>query len=443
VIFYLKQNFQLYILFLIWLVTGTYGGPLIFLVLPASLWLLKRNNKDSALFIGFWFILILSDNLTYPWQFAKQTKDIYSVILAAFFFLDMKSFSPINGLFKKFTPYFIIAIIALLNSETLLVSVQKTISYILLFITVPNYFMKIYREEGDAFLKDLIYFILVILLVCTALRVLDPANAASHGGRLRGLFGNPNGLGLFALLTFLFSFLVIHFRPDLFSKRDKLIIYVLIIIPLLLSGSRNVALALALFYVLSTFYKMSPFLGFIIFLIFLLLYEIIGSNYILIIKTLGLESFFRLETLQMGGGRFVAWKFAWEQIQYNFFLGKGIAFDEYIMRKNYHMLSALGHEGGVHNSYLIIWLNTGLIGLLAYFYSFILVFIQGAKRSALSFPIMFAVMFTINFEPWVAASLNPLTIILLMMITMLTDPGFEKQVEVVPIPVPVVNEEKV
>jgi len=433
---YLKNNVQFFIVMLLWLFVGRYAGPLHYFLIPVTVILFKRNNLYIELFLGFWFILILSDNLSYSWLFAKKIKDIYFLIIAGLFLLDIKNFYPLNDLFKRFIPFFIIALISLIYSETLVVSSQKTLSYVLFFFVIPNFFIKMYQLEKDELYRKLIFFVLTILFICLLLRFVDPANALSHGGRLRGIFGNPNGLGLFCMLTFLMSYLIIHIRPNLFSKNEKRLIYFLILVPLFMSGSRNVATALTLFLVLATFYRISPFLGFILFLAFIVMYEIIDSNYIYIIKSLGLESFFRLETIEVGGGRYIAWKFAWEQIQHNFFIGKGIAFDEYIMRKNYSLLSKLGHQGGVHNSYLILWLNTGIIGLIAYFSSFVLTFIKGAKKSPLAFPIMFAVMFTINFEPWIVASLNPLTIVLIIIITILTDDTFYKEKEFA-------NEEKV
>jgi len=436
VIQYLKENIQFFILLLIWLVVGRYAGPVYYALIPVSIILLKNNESYLELFLGFWFILILSDNLTYSWIFAKKIKDIYFLLIAILFFLDIKNFQSSSELFKRFIPFFVITVITLAYSETLVVSAQKTLSYVLFFLVIPTYIVKIYQKDGELFFRKIVFFILTILLVCLILRFVDAGNAVSHGGRLRGLFGNPNGLGLFCMLTFLLSYLIIHLRPNLFSKNEKRLIYFLILLPLFMSGSRNVATALMLFLVLGAFYKMSPFLGFIIFLTFIVLYEMIDTNYIYIIKTLGLESFFRLGTIEVGGGRYIAWKFAWEQIQHNFFLGKGIAFDEYIMRKNYGLLSRLGHQGGVHNSYLIFWLNTGIIGVLAYFGAFVITFIKGAKNSVLSFPIMFSVMFTINFEPWIAASLNPLTIILMLIIAVLTDDIFHKEKVVL-------NEEKI
>jgi O-antigen ligase len=145
------------------------------------------------------------------------------------------------------------------------------------------------------------------------------------------------------------------------------------------------------------------------------------TNYGQIITALGLENFFRLETLQEGSGRLVAWDFAWQNVQKSFFIGKGFAYDEFLMRSNSRYLTRLGHEGGVHNTYLILWLNTGFIGLLLFLRGFLLLFIRASKFSSDALPIMFVIMFSIMFEPWLAASLNPFTIIFLTVATLIYD----------------------
>ena len=42
---------------------------------------------------------------------------------------------------------------------------------------------------------------------------------------------------------------------------------------------------------------------------------------------------------------------------------------------------------------------------------------------------MFAIMLSINFEPWLAASLNPYTILFLIIITLLTEDIFNNETE--------------
>ena len=155
---------------------------------------------------------------------------------------------------------------------------------------------------------------------------------------------------------------------------------------------------------------------------FLAVVEIISSNLAVIVFALGLQDYMRVETLEDGSGRYFAWRFAWEKIQDFFLMGGGFANDEYIMRQHYPYLRSMGHHGGVHNSYLTMWFNMGLIGVLIYFRSFILIFIKSSKKVKVAFPIMFSVMFSILYESWINGSLNPFTITLLISMTMISEP---------------------
>jgi O-antigen ligase len=180
----------------------------------------------------------------------------------------------------------------------------------------------------------------------------------------------------------------------------------------------------------SRFSRVSALLGFAVFLVTLLLYLVIENNIEEIIKTLGLSGYFRLNTLSEGSGRFTAWAFAWQQVEKEtFFIGKGFGYDEHFMRPYYPVLSRLGHQGGVHNSFLSFWLDVGLVGLLIFLRSYILMFIKAAKKNPLAFPVMFSVTFTAIFESWMVGSLNPFTIIMVVIATLMIEPEFYKSPE--------------
>jgi O-antigen ligase len=427
VIEYLKENSQFIFLLLVWVLVGAFGGPLIYAVLPLTLFLQVRKDLYEQFFLGFWFILVLSDNLLiHSLAFSKSIKDIYLLILAFFFILKRDDFKPFNRYLLRYIPFFIVAFFCLKGSMTIGVSIQKTISYLLLFLLIPNYFDKIFRENGTAFLKDLCYLFLLIIMVGIIMKYVSPNYALSHGGRLTGLFGNPNGVGIFSVLCFVMFSIILDYFPDLFTRNERRLFFLTLIICVIFSGSRNSTVAILLFVFFSRFYKLSPFLGFLFLLIAITGTLYISSNFVNIIKSLGLESFFRVETLEKAGGRYIAWEFALQNIQQSVFFGKGFAYDEFLMRKNFDYLSKLGHEGGVHNSYLILWLNTGLVGLTLYLIAFFSSFIQARINSSLSLPAMFTIMFTIMFEPWIVASLNPFTIVFLMIITLLLNPMYRE-----------------
>jgi len=81
-----------------------------------------------------------------------------------------------------------------------------------------------------------------------------------------------------------------------------------------------------------------------------------------------------------------------------------------------------GTQGGVHNTYLSMWLNVGIVGLLIYLRSLFLIFFKASKLVPMSLAIMFSVLFSIMYESWLVGSLNPYTIVLLMIMTVVTEP---------------------
>ncbi len=195
-----------------------------------------------------------------------------------------------------------------------------------------------------------------------------------------------------------------------------------------MSGSRTAIIAAALFFFFTRFYRVAPFIGFIVFVATVLVVELIASNLTDIVTALGIAHFFRADTLAEGSGRYIAWEFAWQNIQNNLWIGRGFAFDEWLMAKNQTMLNNLGHQGGVHNTYLIIWLNVGIIGLALFLRAVVLLFIRGAKNTVLAFPVLWLVLFSILLEPWLAASLNPFSILFYLTATLITDEAFQSYV---------------
>ncbi len=430
---YYVKNVQFYIILSVWLVVGMYAGPAIFVVLPFTLFLMRNKGMWEELLIGFFFILILSDSLVPALHFAKNIKIVYLVVLAGFVVLDFEEFAPLNNLYRVFIPFFLIAILCLFFSPSLFIGFQKTFSYILMVVLIPTFMSKFYRDGKEFVFRSIIYFGVTILLAGFVLYFVkrDYAYIALIH-RFTGVFGNPNGLGLFAFLLFTLFFTLNDIFEDLFSNRQKIFIYSVIVFSVFLSNSRNAILSVVILVVFEKIFKKSSFLGFI-FSVILFFINILISDYIpILIKEFGLESFFRLNTLQELSGRAIAWQFAWAKIQNNFFIGRGFGYDEFTMRANYHLLSKLGTQGGVHSSYLSLWMDFGLVGLLIYFRSFFLVFIRAIKLNRLAFSIMYAVLFSAAFEGLFIGSLNPQMIILLMIITLLNDSDFYEREQELP-----------
>ena len=142
---------------------------------------------------------------------------------------------------------------------------------------------------------------------------------------------------------------------------------------------------------------------------------------IAIIEFFQLQDFFRVETLEEGSGRIIGWAFAWQEIQNYYFIGGGFGHDEHIMRPNYWWLSKLGHQGGVHNSYLSMWFDSGIVGLILYFIGLLNVIIKSMKNSYLILAFAISLFFNVAYESWLVGSLNPFTIMFLIILTIFAE----------------------
>ncbi|OFY84481.1 MAG: hypothetical protein A3F72_13820 [Bacteroidetes bacterium RIFCSPLOWO2_12_FULL_35_15] len=420
---YYKANFQLFSIFFIWLIIGKYAPVISYAVIPITMFLMYKKGMIEELLIGYFFILILSDSLEDSLFFAKNVKNIYISVLAVFFFFDTKNFQPLNKLYKLYVPFFIFALFTIsisLFEPFFFTGFQKTISFAISLMIIPNFITRLYREGGGLFLKRIVFFAVTILIIGFILKYVAHDFAYLENGRYRGFLGSPNGLGIYSVLTFIIFFVIDYFFPSLFTKQERIILIGAILLSIFLSGSRNSVFAILIFYFFQRFFSVSPFLGFILFLLTLFVSELISTNLSSILNSIGLGEFFRTKTLEEGSGRYIAWNFAWIHIQQNFFIGKGFAYNEFYMRQYYALLSKLGHQGGIHNSFLTFWMDQGLIGLLIYLRSYILMFIKSAKQTKFAYPILFALSFTAIFESWLVASLSPFAFLAIFIFTIIT-----------------------
>lgn len=233
------------------------------------------------------------------------------------------------------------------------------------------------------------------------------------------MMGNPNGLGIFLIINFLLYQLVLKLKNDLFSVRVKYIFLFLFILSLIMCQSRTALVVFAMFYVIRKLFSQNKGFAWIMLLSFIPLYSWFEKKVPIWIVQSGLGEYFRVNTLSQGSGRTIAWTFAWEQLDKNFFIGNGFAYTEQLYVDYYLYLSHLGHQGNAHNSFLTLWLDTGLIGLSLFLVPFFYLFYKANRHNVYAYPILFCITFSAFFESWLAASLNPFTIIFLFIIVLL------------------------
>jgi O-antigen ligase len=420
---FLRDELQFLLLILLWVGVALYGGPLLFVVLPLSVFLMRSKELWAEMVFGFIIILVLSDmekDVFSGMRVIKTAKNTYLLSLATILVIDQKKFLPSSSIFNIFLPFFAYSFLPILFSNTIFISIQKTISYTLMYLLIPNYILYNFRIHSWQFIKNLVWFLTTVLL--TGLVLFYGSDLGYVGGRFRGLFGNPNALGIFSFLVMVIATTVNINHRALFTTGQKMLIYAVTLLSIVLTGSRTSLLATAIFLVFQRFFSRSPFLGFISLLAAIGIGEAVSSNIEAIISALGLEEYLRVETLEGGSGRYFAWQFAWGHIQDYFVFGGGFANDEHIFGKWRRYLEMMGHQGGAHSTYLSMWLNVGIVGLLIFLRSLFLLFIKAAKIAPVSLAILFSVLFSITYESWLVGSLNPFTILFIIIMTLVTEP---------------------
>lgn len=415
---FVVENSRFLFLIILWVLIGAVIPPAMWLILPLSLFLLYRQGYEKELFLGFFIVLVFSDSRHPNLLWAQSLKNIYVIMLFLFYLFDKNQIKIKNVILSYFTPFFLIAFFGLLFSPTLASAFQKTLSYLILIVIVFGYTINLLKKNKEDFLRSIVFLVNLLLLAGFILYITNN-DVAVFVGRYRGILGNPNGMGVFTLVFFLSFNVILDFYPDLFSKNEKRLFYVLLFLSMLMSGSRGAIFGVLLFFVTKFFHKKSNFLGFIVLLILVIGYQYLTMNIESIVRLLGLSAYFRIDTLDDGSGRLIAWKYAWDQIQYNIFIGNGFDYTEFLFRKNSNYLSILGHQGNAHNSFLTFWLDTGFWGLFAFIAAFFTVFRKASRSSLVSFPVMYTILFSSTFESWLIGSLNPITIQVWFMLTIM------------------------
>ena len=132
----------------------------------------------------------------------------------------------------------------------------------------------------------------------------------------------------------------------------------------------------------------------------------------------------RISNLEYASGRIFIWRAAWMEIQEYYIFGAGFDFAEgaySIWKVKYNSIipDLRFHVGNIHQSFLTMWLNNGLIGLILFCYGWIRKIVECLNKSKLTLPLAFALIFMGSYESWLVASMNPFTIQVIIMFTII------------------------
>ena len=193
-------------------------------------------------------------------DFADNSKDIVLLLLTGLFLFNTKQFTYRSKLFIPFVAFFIWSFAMIAKSPIPWESFQKTISFSIVLITLPSYFIKELKRNGEYFLSNLIWFSVFFLVVSLLMIPILP-DWVFPGLRYSGLLGNPNGVGtVCTLLVILIALARFHY-PQIFSKEQIYFMYAVIVLSVILSNSRNAVFSILIFLFFQRFYKISYLYG--------------------------------------------------------------------------------------------------------------------------------------------------------------------------------------
>lgn len=423
-----KQNAQFILLLIIMYVAGVWGGPIIYLLFPIIFFLFGLKGLFFEMLITSIWLLILSDyvpvkNATYDdLQFAKDLKPIIPVFLFTFYILHRDKFPHFPKVFKYFVPFLIIVSLSLMYTININIGLKKTLSFVLMYFSIPLYVNYLHHYYGKLFWNSLLTFLIWMLVIGLMLGLFAPQIGMIAGDRFKGILGNPNGLGIFLNLVFILWMVTKEYHLTSFTIKENRLAFFVIILSLLWSGSRNGIMSIFMFYMVYRLVKIHWSFAVVAVIFIVVFEELIFASFIQLIEFFQLADYFRVDSIEEGSGRKIAWVFAWDIIKDKFFfIGGGLGNDENIMRPNYKWLSRLGHEGGVHNSYLSLWFDSGLIGIVTYFTGFLTALFKSMKNNYIALAFIVSILFNITYESWLVASLNPFTIIYLIILTIFVE----------------------
>ena len=182
----------------VWVLVGSVNT---FAVIPLvaisnAMWFRKEEYLEVVL--GLLFMTLLSDSRNFSLAFAQTVKALQVVLIFGMFYLKNGSNGIKTGVHTSLIFYLLVGIICLFQSPILFESFQKTVSYFLVILVVPNLLFWSYEEKGTTIIRDIIFFLGFLLLIGFAARILPiPFINPIAEGRFTGVFGNPNGLAIF------------------------------------------------------------------------------------------------------------------------------------------------------------------------------------------------------------------------------------------------------
>ncbi|BDD10054.1 hypothetical protein FUAX_24860 [Fulvitalea axinellae] len=390
-------------------ITGFFGGFIL-----ASLVLLLamhfQSGNDRFRLLLFLLIFWMSDQVSQQFAYWKILRFvILGIFFVSLFRKHLIFISPTNRLLVL-SVYS--CVLALLYSPVFFDSFLRGLGYwlvgLVVFVEIGGWYRNDRWRIIDAILLfGHLFFGFGILVKIFGFSFFNVEMA----GRFSGLMGNPNGLGLLSVMLLpLLDYFITVVNDDKPYVRALRLLQVLILISVVLSGSRSALACIFIYVMLSWGLKNSLRMILTGGITFLLFYFFNSFNWTEILNTYGLTEYARVDSLETASGRSEVWKIVWTEIQKSPWIGKGMLYDIHFIGEYRRTLTGVvaRHWSGVWNSYLSMLMDVGFIGLGLYLWFIFKCFLRSAnKRLALAF--LCATLFLGITESWMAASMNAFT----------------------------------
>ncbi len=258
-------------------------------------------------------------------------------------------------------------------SMDIVYSISRAISFILMTFLFYNYFY-ILKETEEIFTPLKIMGVLFLIYELLNFIFLDWSGGSD---RAQGITGNPNSLGIFSNVAFLFALLMYLLATKKAYKAICLLFMVMCTITAIASGSRTYTVSILINLVFMTqliFSKKTRLYFWLFFIALVVLGFSLFKDFLL-----GISGINRLITV--GADRGLIWVAAFKLIKQNPIIGWGYGISAKLNTKQYlgYIQDYRDYGLAFHNSYLTIAIETGIVGLLFVLLMVGMIFLHGIK----------------------------------------------------------------
>ncbi len=383
--------------------TGFIGASFATLVV---LFFVNPRIKLEVWFVLFLFTFFLGDNFDGTLGFDNNLRFI---ILALGLLLLWNENLFADNAAKYILPFALFAtLVTYLLSPLGVLATIRGISYYLMALVVFKLSTVLIDKDSSRFYNLIVLSISLFVILNCAVFVFPVLKVTYFRGRFMGLMNNPNGLAMVAMFAYPIIDLLRRKDVTIFTSLALRIIQILLIILVILSGSRTSLLCIVTYEAVIRLYQRKTILFFAILTLLATYTIIINIDIERVLHNYGLSGYFRVESLKTGSGRTDVWKVAVEEIKEQPWFGKGMLYDDYFVKdysRRYLGENAGRQWGGIWSSYLSLLLNVGALGfLICSFFWYKMMTLSKMPTTKVGF-LCLCLLSAVS-ESWMAASMN-------------------------------------